>query len=143
FHSEHDQYLAHYLQTGEAKIIGIGREVAGRRRDGSTFPMDLAVSEFSLGERRFFSGIVRDITERKRLEQELCQRVEELAEADRRKSEFLAILSHELRNPLAPIRNAVELIRLKGPVDPELQWEREVIERQAQHLSRLVDDLLD
>lgn len=143
FHSEHDEYLAHYLRTGEAKIIGIGREVAGRRQDGSTFPMDLAVSEFSLGRRRFFTGIVRDITERKQLEQGLRQRVEELAEADRRKSEFLAILSHELRNPLAPIRTAVEILRTRGPTDADLQWPTDVIDRQVQHLGRLVHDLLD
>jgi PAS domain S-box-containing protein len=102
YRSEHGAYLENYVRTGEAKIIGIGREVSGRRRDGTVFPMDLAVSEFQLGGRRLFTGIVRDITERKRLEQELRQRVEELAEADRRKNEFLATLAPELRNPLAP-----------------------------------------
>lgn len=66
FHTEHDQYIANYRQTGEAKIIGIGREVVGRRKDGSTFPMDLAVSEFDIGSRQYFTGIVRDITERKK-----------------------------------------------------------------------------
>ncbi len=71
YHSQHDGYLAGYLQTGEAKIIGIGREVVGRRKDGSTFPMDLAVSEFRLGDERYFTGIVRDTTERKRAEAEL------------------------------------------------------------------------
>ena len=71
YHGQHDGYLAGYLQTGEAKIIGIGREVVGRRKDGSTFPMDLAVSEFRLGDERYFTGIVRDITERKRAEAEL------------------------------------------------------------------------
>ena len=70
FHSEHDGYLAHYRQTGEARIIGIGREVEGRRKDGVTFPMDLAVSEFVLGQRRYFTGIVRDITERKQAEKQ-------------------------------------------------------------------------
>ena len=66
-----------------------------------------------------------------------------LREADRRKDEFLAMLAHELRNPLAPIRNAAQVLKLFGPADPRQQWAREVIERQIQHLTRLVDDLLD
>ena len=109
YHGEHDEYLANYLRSRQPKIIGIGREVVGRRRDGSTFPMDLAVNEFQLHGKRFFTGIVRDITERKRLEQELRRRITELAETDRRKDEFLAMLAHELRNPLAAISNAVQL----------------------------------
>lgn len=68
YQGEHDGYLRDYLRSGEAKIIGIGREVVGLRRDGSTFPMELAVSEFAHGERRMFTGIVRDITRRKRAE---------------------------------------------------------------------------
>ncbi|MEO8495019.1 MAG: PAS domain S-box protein, partial [Planctomycetota bacterium] len=71
YHSDHDGYVASYLRSGEAKVIGIGREVTGKRKDGSTFPLDLAVSESQHGQRRFFTGIVRDITERKRTEQSL------------------------------------------------------------------------
>ncbi len=68
YHSQHDDYIANYLRTGQAKILGIGREVVGRRKDGSTFPMDLAISEFRLGQGRGFTGIVRDIAERKQAE---------------------------------------------------------------------------
>jgi PAS domain S-box-containing protein len=73
FRHEHDGYLENYHQTGRAKIIGIGREVMGRRKDGEIFPMDLSVSEVRLAERRMFTGFVRDITERKRLEKEIIE----------------------------------------------------------------------
>jgi PAS domain S-box-containing protein len=81
-------------------------------------------------------AVSADITERQRLE-------EALKDADRRKDEFLAILAHELRNPLAPIRNVLQIMRLKMPEDPELLWARDVIGRQVDQLTRLVDDLLD
>ncbi|HEV2852065.1 MAG TPA: ATP-binding protein [Thermoanaerobaculia bacterium] len=88
-------------------------------------------------------GTQLDITEQKRLEEELRRRAEELLGADRRKDQFLAMLAHELRNPLAPIRNAVELMRQVETVDPTFQPSREMVERQVKHLARLVDDLLD
>ncbi len=68
FHSEHDGYLTRYIKTGQAKIINLGREVVGRHKDGSTFPMDLGVSEMWVGEKRMFIGTARDLTERKREE---------------------------------------------------------------------------
>jgi len=71
FPQDHDQYLTRYLHSGEKKIIGIGREVVGQRKDGSTFPMDLAVAEVSLPDRRLFTGTVRDITQHKQAEEAL------------------------------------------------------------------------
>jgi len=73
YRSEHDEYIDTYLETGKQRIIGIGREVHGRRKDGSTFPMDLAVSELELNGQRIFTGIIRDITERRALEREVLQ----------------------------------------------------------------------
>ena len=88
-------------------------------------------------------GTQADVTERKKMEEELRRRAEELVAADRRKDQFLAMLAHELRNPLAPIRNAVELMRQIETMDPSFQTSREMVERQVKHLARLVDDLLD
>ena len=73
YHSEHDHYLSHYVRTGERKVIGIGREVTGRRKDGTTFPMDLAISEVVIDHARHFVGILRDISERKRAEEKIKQ----------------------------------------------------------------------
>ena len=269
--NEHSHYLEEYLRTGRQKIIGTIREVRGRRKDGSIFPMELAVSETRLGVRRIFTGIVRDITEFKKAIEErlrllnelegerallnslldnapvgfgffdhelrylrlnpalaemngvpiedhlgrtlaevlpnlspevadsfrqvlrtgqsivnkevtgatprgpgeqrywLCnfypvklpdgtllgagavvtdiddrKRMEEaLKDADQRKDQFLAMLAHELRNPLAPISNAVQIMQLEGPNGPNFRWSTEVIEDQIKHMTRMVDDLLD
>ena len=96
------------------------------------------------------SGVNFDITARKqteealrRSEEELRRAAAELSEADRRKDEFLATLAHELRNPLSPIRNALQILRITGTPDPRTQWGWDVIDRQVDHLTRLIDDLLD
>jgi len=81
--------------------------------------------------------------ENARLLQESRQYAAELKEADRRKDEFLAMLAHELRNPLAPVRNAVEILRLSGPVNEAIESAREILARQVAHMARLIDDLLD
>jgi PAS domain S-box-containing protein len=87
YHSEHDRYLSNYLSTGQAKVIGLGREVMGRRKDGSIFPLELAVSEMRVAESRMFTGVVRDITERK--------------QAEDRNRILVAELDHRVKNILA------------------------------------------
>ena len=104
--SEHDGYLRSYLATGVRKIIGSGREVVGLRKDGTTFPMDLTVSEVRLGEQRMFSGFVRDVSERKRLEAEFLQ--SQKAEAVGRLSQGIA---HDFNNLLMGIRSCAQLAR--------------------------------
>ena len=79
----HDGYIAHYLRTGEAKIIGIGREVVGQKRDGSEVPLELAISEFTLSGKRCFTGVLRDISDRKRDEEAVRKSEHRLADAQR------------------------------------------------------------
>jgi PAS domain S-box-containing protein len=143
FSTHHDTYLANYNRTGDAKIIGVGREVAGRRKDGTTLPLELAVSEFALGARRNFTGIARDITQRRRIEQQMHEMMSELQKSDRRKDEFLAMLAHELRGPLAPLRNGLQLLK-RTDINPEqFRQMRDAMERQLGQLVRLVNDLID
>ncbi len=108
------------------------------RKDRSPVPISLTISPVRDSGGRIVgaSKIARDITSRKETEAAL-------KEADRRKDVFLATLAHELRNPLAPIRNALQILMAKGPPDPELQWARGVIDRQVQQMARLLEDLLD
>jgi PAS domain S-box-containing protein len=107
------------------------------RKDGTRFWANVVITAVHdrTGELRGFTKVTRDLTERRRMET--------LEEEGRQINEFLAMLGHELRNPLAPIRNAVALMAAKGAADPTTSWARDVIERQVGHLSRLVDDLLD
>ena len=88
YQGRHDGYPQQYQKTGERKIIGIGRELVGQRKDRTTFSMDLAVSEVQVGERRLFTGIVRDITARKRAERALRQAKEEAEQANWRSWSF-------------------------------------------------------
>ena len=108
------------------------------RKDGSRVEVSLTISPVRDADGRIIgaSKIARDITDRKLLEKAL-------RDADRRKDEFLATLAHELRNPLAPIRNAVQILQAKGPPLPELNWARGVIDRQVLLMSRILEDLLD
>ncbi|HET7670202.1 MAG TPA: PAS domain S-box protein [Burkholderiales bacterium] len=107
------------------------------RRDGSTFWASVVITPVwdAAGELRGYAKVTRDLTDRKR--------VEALETTERQTQEFLAVLAHELRNPLAPISNALNLLARKSTADPAEIWVRDVLTRQTAQLSRLVDDLLD
>ncbi len=119
-------YVCHPLVAGE-RVLGT-LMLGSRSRD--TFEPD---------ELEFAETICQYVT----LAYERIRHIRQLQETGRMKDEFLATLAHELRNPLAPIRNAAHILKQHGPRDPEMVWARQVIDRQAEHLSRLVDDLLD
>jgi PAS domain S-box-containing protein len=127
----HDGYLSRYLQTRKPHVIGIGREVVGQRKDGSTFPMDLAVSEMQQADQSLFVGIVRDITERKRME--------------RMKSEFVSTVSHELRTPLTSIRGALGLVigKFANELPDKARQLLETASRNCERLTILINDILD
>jgi len=105
YKSEHDSYLDNYLQTGDAKIIGIGREVQGKRQSGSVFPIGLSVGEIPTDAQPKFVGIIQDITERKRSEEEIHHIRERLSQFGRLSTlgEMAAGLAHELNQPLTAI----------------------------------------
>ena len=105
YRSAHDAYIHNYLETGNAKIIGIGREAKGRRKNGSIFAIDLSVGEIPTDDQPKFVGIVRDITERKRSQEEIHQTRERLAQFGRLSTlgEMAASLAHELNQPLTAI----------------------------------------
>ena len=142
YREQHDGYLTHYRDTGEKRIIGKGRIVVGQRRDGSTFPMELAVGEVTGGARRLFTGFVRDITERRGTEQRLQELQSELLHVSRLSAmgQMSAAIAHELNQPLTAILNYITaaqcLIGASGHVDDKLQSAQEATEKAAEQTAR-------
>jgi two-component system sensor kinase FixL len=164
YHEQHDGYLTRYQQTGERHIIGIGREVIGRRKDGSQFPLHLAVSEVETKERKLFTGILRDISDLKAVEAELKQlnatldqRVQEqAAELQRAQSELVEKekfatlgrisggIAHEIRNPLNAIKtSAYYLLNAKSPSPAKTEEHLNRIDRQVSIIDNAVTALSD
>ena len=135
--SRHDGYIKHHLDTGERRIIGIGRAVTGRRRDGATFPLHLSVGEMTIDGQRHFTGILHDLSRRHELEDRLRD-----ATALARVGEMAAVIAHEVRNPLAAVRGAIQVIGGRMPAgSADAAIIIEIIAR-LDGLNDLVQDLL-
>ncbi len=145
YQSAHDGYLKNYRNTGVARVIGIGREVEGKRKDGSVFPLDLSVSEVWIGEKRLFSGIVRDITSRRKADTERDQLIAELADSNVELERFAYVASHDLQEPLRMIRNFSELLenRYSAALEDDARKYLSISCDAAARMQTLIDDLLD
>ena len=139
----HDGYLRRYRETGEKRIIGIGRVVFGERKDGSTFPMHLSIGEAAGGAQRLFTGFVRDLTERQRTEERLDALQSELIHVSRVSAmgTMASTLAHELNQPITAVTNYVEAVRdLLAVPDPEdMPMIREALDDTAKEALRAGD----
>jgi PAS domain S-box-containing protein len=135
--SRHDGYLEHHLRTGERKIIGIGRSVTAMRQDGSHFPVHLSVGEMDVDGEKHFTGILHDLSRRTELEEKLRE-----ATALARLGEMAAVIAHEVKNPLAAVRGAVQVIGSRLPTaSGDAAIVNEIIAR-LDALNDLIQDLL-
>src|SRR6516165_933753 len=140
YREDHDGYINRYLRTGERRIIGIGRVVVGQRSDGSTFPMELAVGEMRSSNQRFFTGFIRDLTERQQTEARLQELQSELVHMSRLTAmgEMASALAHELNQPLAAISNYMKGSRrlLAGSTDANVTKIENAMDRAAEQALR-------
>ena len=139
YRHQHDGYLGRYHATGERHIIGTGRVVVGQRRDGTTFPMELAVGEVNQGGLRLYTGFIRDLTERQQTQTRLQELQEELLHASRLRSmgQMAAALANELNQPLTATTNYVKAeLRLLDAPAPDLDKVRQAMTLAAQQTLR-------
>ncbi len=140
--SEHDSHLASYRATGIARIIGVGREVMARHKDGSVSPFHLNVARVDVGGRLLFTGILRDISDQVESQRALRDAKELAESATRAKSRFLATMSHEIRTPMNGVMGMTELL-LHTELNPgQVEYARSAL-ASAQALVGLIDDILD
>ena len=132
YRDAHDDYIQRYMQTGEKRIIGIGRTVVGCRKDGTTFPIQLEVGEAIIGKHRYFTGFIVDLTEQKRTEAELQSLQADLAHASRLSAvgTLASSLAHEINQPLTAIANYLSAARdmMDGDLSANREFFREALE---------------
>lgn len=143
YRGQHDGYLARYLRTGEKRIIGIGRLVVGLRKNGTTFPMELSVGEARIGNRRLFTGFVRDLTERQEVQRRLQELQAELIHMSRLTAlgEMASALAHELNQPLTAAASYLKGVKrlMSEDTHPRLVSAREAVEQAANQVLRAGD----
>ncbi len=141
-HSAHDSYLDRHMRTGETRIIGIGREIVGKSKSGELIPMELSISEYLVQGARYFTGILRDIRERKRITLAMEQAMLKAEKANRAKSEFLAAMSHEIRTPMNGVIGMVDVLQQSSLNGAQTEMAN-IIHDSAFALLSIIDDILD
>jgi PAS domain S-box-containing protein len=139
---EHDAHLSRFAETGESSIIGVNREVTGRRKDGTEFPLDLEVSEVDTDSRQLFTGVARDVTKIHAVRTALEEARLAAEQANEAKSNFLSRMSHELRTPLNAILGFAQLMKA-NPASGDQDESATMIIKAGRHLLALVNEVLD
>lgn len=140
--NNHDDYIKQYMSTGESKVIGNSLELMGLKKDGVVFPIELVVGEMSVGKEKKFHGLIRDITDRKRVEAELIHARMEAEHAANAKSNFLATMSHEIRTPMNGVLGMIELLR-GTTIDEKQRDYLETAMSSGNSLLSIINDILD
>ena len=155
--SNHNQYIQNYLKTGQAKVIGKGREIIGRRKNETTFPLEISIGKVQVEDRLLFTGILRDITERRMHEIQIKEAMQKAAaskeeaeqakimaeSASQAKGQFLAHMSHEIRTPLNAILGYSQILNQSQGLKPDQKKAIQTIESSGNGLLELINEVLD
>lgn len=139
---DHDHYMHRFLQTGDAKIIGVGREIEGRHKNGQPILLELAISEYFVYGSHYFTGILRDIQAQKNILAEIERSKNEAEQANQAKSNFLAMMSHEIRTPMNGVIGMLEVLKQSGLKNHQQEM-LEIIHDSAFSLLGVIEDILD